>query len=260
MEIPRSMSVDQTTDPLVPPDNVGDLGEWIDELVQGFAAHPDSDVRERVFALLDGVDALHRAAFTRLDAILRAPGAAAAWREVRKDPLLRTVLGLYDLEPPPNSAPPVHVAGPSGGKPVLSLRVVQDAPAPSPQTTGRTLPPAPEWIDVASLADIPPGTMRGFRVASEAVLLCNAGSDVFAFYDACPDTPLALSVGEMDGETIVCPWHGCRFDARTGQRQRHRGTGLDPFPVGIVGDTIRVATNLAGSTVATAPSRQPVGS
>jgi len=254
------MSDGQTTDPLVPPDNVGDLGEWIDALVQGFAAHPDPDVRERVFALLDGVDALHRSAFSRLNAILRAPGAAAAWREVRKDPLLRTVLGLYGLEPLPNPAPPVRAAGPTGGKPILSLRVVQDAPAPSPQTTRRTSPPAPEWIDVASLADVSPGTMRGFRIAGEAVLIGNAGGDVFAFHDACPDTPLALSVGEMDGETIVCPWHGCRFDARTGQRQLHRGTGLDSFPVGIDGDTIRVATNLAGSTVAMAPPpRQPVG-
>ncbi len=244
-------------EPLVPPDNIADLGEWIDGLIQGFTAHPDPDVRERVFALLDGVDALHRAAFTRLSAILQAPGGAAAWREVRKDPLLRAVLGLYDLEPPPLPPPPVRASGQLGGKPVLSMRVVQDAQPPA--AVARPAPPAPEWVDVTPLAELWLGTLRGFRIADEAVVLGNAGGDVFAYYDACPDTPLALSVGQLDGEAIVCPWHGCRFDLRTGQRLVHRGTNLESFPVSIVDNVIRVAVNLPGAVLGqTSPIPSPV--
>src|SRR5919199_3765914 len=84
---------------LTPPDDLAALGEWIDGLIQGLAAHHDAGVRERVFALLDGVDALHRAALGRLVAILRAPGAEGAWERALADPVVRAVLEIYDLLP-----------------------------------------------------------------------------------------------------------------------------------------------------------------
>ena len=72
---------------LTPPDDLAALGEWLDGLIQDFAQHPDEGVRERVFALLDGVDALHRHALERLAALLtpeqieglRARDPAVAW-------------------------------------------------------------------------------------------------------------------------------------------------------------------------------------
>jgi nitrite reductase/ring-hydroxylating ferredoxin subunit len=113
---------------------------------------------------------------------------------------------------------------------------------------------APEWHDAATLEEVPPGTLRGVQVAGEPVLFCNAGGDIFAYHDACPDTPLALSLGQFDGEAIVCPWHGCRFDPRTGRRLVHRGTGLASFPVAIAGQTIRVAVNVPGPVPRDSPS------
>jgi len=118
--------------------------------------------------------------------------------------------------------------------------------------------PAPAWHDVTALDDVPPGALRGFRVAGDAVLLCNVGGDVFAYHDACPDSPLALSPGQLDGDEIVCPWHGCRFDARGGQRRGHRGTGLTSFPVATDGPVVRVA--LAGpAAMATGGQPSPAG-
>ena len=88
--------------------------------------------------------------------------------------------------------------------------------------------------------------MLGVRIADRLILLCNVGGDVFAYDDACPDTPLTLSNGSLDGEQIVCPWHGCRFDARTGQRVIHRGTNLARYPAEMDGDVVRVAVNERG--------------
>ena len=313
----------QPTDLLTPPDDLAALGEWIDGLIQGFAAHPDDDVRERVFALLDGVDALHRAALGRLVTILQAPGTEGAWAGAQADPVIRTVLLLYDLLPQSERAraeealaaviPYIESHGGTldlldvadgvvtlrlggscqgcAGSTVTLQRVVEGAlrdgfpgfrelrvesppPPPGPQTGSPPLVPvpstrdtnplrgkralpvvaagapaesrAPQWHEVARLDDLPPGALRGLRVAGTAVLLCNAAGDLYAYHDACPDTPLALSIGQLDGDQLVCPWHGCRFDVRTGQRLLHRGTGLASFPVAIEGDVVRVAVNVPG--------------
>ncbi|MDP9375745.1 MAG: NifU family protein [Chloroflexota bacterium] len=304
---------------LAPPDNLADLGEWIDGLIQDFAAHPDEGVRERVFALLDGVDALHRAALGRLATILQAPGSEAVWRRAQDDQVIRTVLLLYDLLPRTEREQAEEALGSvvpyiesHGGKlallrveagvvtvrlggscqgcagsTVTLKRVVEGAlrdgfagfrelrvedpppppkppvPAPAPGVAAqlhgkRTLPVlaaaptlaptlrAPEWKDVAVLDDLPRDTLRGVQLDGTAVLLCNVGGDIFAYEDACPDSPLALSLGQLDGEAIVCPWHGCRFDARTGRRLVHRGVGLASFPVAVAEHVVRVAVNVPG--------------
>ncbi len=257
-------------DALTPPDELTALGEWIDGLIQDVATHPDEGMRARVFALLDGVDALHRAALARLVTILQAPGAEAVWARARDDRVIRTVLLLYDLAPPdaqtrapaPRPLPAVGPPRKSGNEALRGKRIlpmIAARPAPVPVSVAAPMAaPTPAWYDVTALDDVPPGVLRGFRVAGDAVLLCNVGGDVFAYHDACPDSPLALSPGQLDGDEIVCPWHGCRFDARGGQRRGHRGTGLTSFPVATDGPVVRVA--LAGrAAMATGGQPSPAG-
>lgn len=242
--------------PAMPPADLAALGAWVDELIQELAAHPDPTVGERAFALLDGVDALHRAALGRLVALLAASDGAAVWARARQDPVIRAVLLLYDLVPQGEAGAAAAAASetPSSHPPRPTTALpARHEPAPVPDK--RALPmiapgaaaaiPSPQWRDVVSLHDLPPGMLRGFRVDGLAVLLCNAGSDIVAYEDACPDTPLALSLGQLDGDEIVCPWHGCRFEARSGQRTIHRGTGLRAVPLTVDGSMIRVAVNVS---------------
>lgn len=234
-----------------PPTDLAALGSWIDGLIQELATHPDPAVGERASALLDGVDALHRAALGRLVALLQAPEAAAVWAQARHDPVIRAVLLLYDLASPGEANPTRGAArdapvAPFAPAPALPIR---HEPVPVPDK--RVLPvvavaDALRWRDVADLAELPPGTMLGRSVDGVAVLFCNADGEIAAYEDTCPDTPLTLSLGQLDGEDIVCPWHGCRFEARTGRRSGHRGTGLRAFPVVLEGTVIRVAVNVTG--------------
>jgi len=257
------MADQRPASPSTPPADLAALGAWIDGLIQELAAHPDPAVGERAFALLDGVDVLHRAALGRLVALIEAPDGAAVWAQARHDPVIRAVLLLYDLVPQgatgsaeaSGETPP---AQPS--RPALVLPIRHE-PAPVPGKRGLPMIApgaapalrAPQWRDIASLDDLPPGSLRGYRVDGVAVLLGNANGDIFAHEDACPDTPLALSVGQLDGDEIVCPWHGCRFEARSGRRTGHRGTGLRSFPVTIEGAAIRVAVNVTGRRPAGGP-------
>jgi len=241
------MADQRSADPSTPPTDLAALGAWIDELIQELAAHPDPAVGERAFALLDGVDALHRAALGRLVALLATPDGAMVWAQARQDPVIRTVLLLYDLTPAEAiGAEPAEGASPPAPAPVLPVR--HDlVPTPGKRALPMIAPgTAPQWRDIANLDDLPPDTLRGFHVDGVAVLLCNAGGAISAYEDACPDTPLALALGQLDGDAIVCPWHGCRFEARSGRRLDHRGTGLRSFPVSLAGTTVRVAVNVTG--------------
>jgi len=49
----------------------------------------------------------------------------------------------------------------------------------------------------------------------EAVVVY-AGDDVFALDRACPHEGYPLDEGDLVGETLTCPWHGWRFDVRSG--------------------------------------------
>lgn len=235
-----------------PPTDLAALGSWIDGLIQELAAHPDPSVGERAFTLLDGVDALHRAALGRLVALLQAPEAAAVWGLARHDPVIRAVLLLYDLVSSGETSPESGAASETSDTyplPPATVLPIRHESVPVPGK--RALPvvaagDALRWHDVATLGDLPAGTLRSCSVDNVAVLLCNADGDIAAYEDTCPDTPLTLSLGQIDGDDIVCPWHGCRFEARTGRRSGHRGTGLRSFPVVLEGTVIRVAVNVTG--------------
>lgn len=69
----------------------------VDELVTAFDSHPDEPTRERVLALLTAVDLLHRTALRRMVEGLREHGAGPALEGVARDPVVETLLGLYDL-------------------------------------------------------------------------------------------------------------------------------------------------------------------
>lgn len=73
-----------------------------------------------------------------------------------------------------------------------------------------------EWLDVASVEEIAPGTRRVVDVDGTAVAVFNLGGEFFAIRDACPHDGGELSDGELAGEEIICPRHGARFSVRTG--------------------------------------------
>jgi nitrite reductase (NADH) small subunit len=60
---------------------------------------------------------------------------------------------------------------------------------------------------------------EGLRVTVEDVALAvyRRGERVVAVDDACPHMGASLSEGFLDGESVVCPWHGWCFDLASGR-------------------------------------------
>ena len=200
----------------------------LDELVAVFEAHPDPATRAQAVALLSGLDALHREGLGRLVSALREAGAQELLSRAVADPVVKVLLGLYDL---------VDLGLPEAPQPGMT-----------PQTVFFPLErlmvsrsPRADWIEVARLEDLPPGAMCGVRVHDLRVLLVNAGGEVFGYHNACPGTDLPLDLGRLQGHELVCPWHGCRFDARTGRRRGDGGGQLAVYPIAVRGSSIQLA-------------------
>lgn len=98
-------------------------------------------------------------------------------------------------------------------------------------------------VDAAGLE---PGHMRAVEVDGISVLIANVEGELYALRNGCDVDGLALEGGRLSGCVIVCPWHNCAYDARTGKRVDDSGSaGLVPVPVALRDDSVQVAVNVA---------------
>lgn len=103
----------------------------------------------------------------------------------------------------------------------------------------------PEFREVA--ADrLAPGQLRAVDVDGTSVLLANAEGELYALLNGCAVDGLALEGGRLAGHVVICPWHNCAYDVRTGKRaDDEEGTGLTPVPLALGAGSVQVAVNVA---------------
>lgn len=78
-----------------------------------------------------------------------------------------------------------------------------------------------DFVKVATLDEIPPGSSKLVEVDMVRVALFNLNGDVYAIEDVCTHDGGPLVEGRVvDGCEVQCPRHGARFDIRTGAAVR----------------------------------------
>ena len=77
----------------------------------------------------------------------------------------------------------------------------------------------PEFIRVASVSDVPAGTLKGVMAKMQPIVLANVEGTVYALDDQCSHQEYPLADGELDGGEVVCIYHGARFDACSGKNK-----------------------------------------
>ncbi|HKY64613.1 MAG TPA: Rieske 2Fe-2S domain-containing protein [bacterium] len=72
-------------------------------------------------------------------------------------------------------------------------------------------------LEIGSLEKIPLGQGRCFVVGREEIAVFRTRSGgVFAIQNRCPHRQGPLCEGVIDDQRVVCPYHGHKFDIRTG--------------------------------------------
>lgn len=87
-----------------------------------------------------------------------------------------------------------------------------------PQAVVATTPPDPSPLQANAflLSDLPSGSGMLVTVGSADVAVFNVNGSFYAIDDACTHEGGPLSEGELDGDTVICPWHGSCFNVKTG--------------------------------------------
>jgi nitrite reductase/ring-hydroxylating ferredoxin subunit len=74
-----------------------------------------------------------------------------------------------------------------------------------------------DFVKVAETKEIQPSTMKAVDLASERVCIVNVEGNFYAIGNVCTHVGGPLDEGTLEGYEVECPWHGSKFDVRTGE-------------------------------------------
>jgi len=74
-----------------------------------------------------------------------------------------------------------------------------------------------DFVKVAKTNEIETGEARLVYVKGRGIALFNVDGQLFALDNTCTHEGLPLVEGEISGFELTCPWHGAKFDLRTGE-------------------------------------------
>jgi nitrite reductase/ring-hydroxylating ferredoxin subunit len=104
----------------------------------------------------------------------------------------------------------------------------------------RTPRPPDDWTRVASSADVGERPTR-VLVGEAPVMLLRHHGEVVALDARCPHRGGPMDEGEIQGDCIVCPWHGSTFRIDDGTLvQGPSVLDLPQYEVRVTGDAIEV--------------------
>jgi nitrite reductase/ring-hydroxylating ferredoxin subunit len=73
------------------------------------------------------------------------------------------------------------------------------------------------YVKVGRVNDFSLGSLKKAMVSGEDVVIGNVGGKLFAIANKCTHRGGPLNEGELEGNTVTCPWHGGQFDITTGK-------------------------------------------
>lgn len=98
-----------------------------------------------------------------------------------------------------------------------------------------------QFVRVARIDDLDPGRGRivvakGIRIA----LFLHEDGNLYALRNQCPHMGGELGEGELKGDIVTCPWHGWRFNVKSGRNPAAEVVAVRTFPVKVEGDDVYV--------------------
>ncbi len=97
------------------------------------------------------------------------------------------------------------------------------------------------FVKVARISDLGPGTAKTVDVNGKAVALFNVGGTIYALDNTCLHRGGPLGDGMLEGDVVTCPWHGWQYKVRTGENMMNGTIKVAAYPVQVEGNDIKVA-------------------
>jgi Fe-S cluster biogenesis protein NfuA/nitrite reductase/ring-hydroxylating ferredoxin subunit len=120
---------------------------------------------------------------------------------------------------------------------------VEGAPA---QSAGATVAPHPQratpnWIVIDHALQLDDGAGMSVRVGDLRLVICKVNGDLYAYRNNCPTCNMPLNTRMLDSGLLQCGL-GHQYDVRqAGRCPDNPNVHLDPFPLLILDDVVKVA-------------------
>jgi nitrite reductase/ring-hydroxylating ferredoxin subunit len=95
----------------------------------------------------------------------------------------------------------------------IDIILEMDIPGFHPEAFGA----APDWHDVAALADLPEEGVRRFELGSRGLFIRRAGGEIRVYDSRCPHQVTNIPELALEGTTLTCPKHRWAFDIASGE-------------------------------------------
>ncbi|MBI4169681.1 MAG: non-heme iron oxygenase ferredoxin subunit [Acidobacteria bacterium] len=87
------------------------------------------------------------------------------------------------------------------------------------------------FIKVATLSEVPAGAAKAVDAGGMPLALYNVGGRIYATTNICPHRGGPLGEGDLDEQTITCPWHAFQYDVTTGKCVTNPALSVSCYPV-----------------------------
>lgn len=102
-------------------------------------------------------------------------------------------------------------------------------------------PETARYVKVGRTSDVPQGRPEVFDVEDRQIAVYRLDDGYYAIDDICTHDGGPLADGEVEGQEVICPRHGARFDIKTGAvRAMPAVTPVESYPVRLEGDDLYI--------------------
>ncbi len=97
------------------------------------------------------------------------------------------------------------------------------------------------FVKVATTDELEDQQAKLVEVEGQKIALLRVGGTFYALSDTCTHRGGPLSEGDVEGTEVTCPWHGAKFDLRTGGVLGPPArTGVKSYPVKVTGSDVEI--------------------
>jgi nitrite reductase (NADH) small subunit len=99
----------------------------------------------------------------------------------------------------------------------------------------------PTFMKVAKASDVEEGKGLIVWAGNFKVALFRCEGVIYAIRNQCPHMGGDLGEGLLTGDVVKCPWHGWKFNVRTGKSPEAELVAVRTFEVKLEGEDVYVA-------------------
>ena len=97
------------------------------------------------------------------------------------------------------------------------------------------------FVKIANKTDLPgPDQAKEFTVGDKVICVANVRGTIAAMDNVCLHRGGPLGQGIIEGDKVVCPWHGWQYDLKTGAAAHNQAAKVKVYPIKVEGEDVLV--------------------